>query len=398
MAGFILEHIEEILVEWDSFARSLSPASTTMDSLALRDHAQQMLEAIAKDIETSQSDDQQALKSKGLGPVFEGVETAAAAHGVLRHAVGFDLRQLVAEFRALRASVLRLWVAKKKTGLRTTALHMIRFNEAIDQALAEAIATYSDELANSRESFLATLGNDLRRPLSAMSGALNIFSASGDDANRAELFAVGTRSVSSMSGMIRDMSEYTRTRLEKGISLTPCEANLEIVCKAAISEVSLVYPQTSFRFEAGGNLEGIFDKERIHQLVSNLLNNAVQRGKRRTPISVIVHGDEDALTLSVTNAGVRIVAAPAPAQAIVDSPVAASMEIANPRASANLGLAVFVAREIVLAHGGTIHAGSAGTGTIFRVVLPRGALGLGSAASPRAPKLRVDVAGTRLIH
>ena len=393
-ASFILEHIEEILAEWESFAKSLSPASTTMDSLALRDHAQQMLEAIAKDLETSQSDDQQALKSKGLGPVFPGVETAAAAHGVLRHAVGFDLRQLVAEFRALRASVLRLWEAKKGPGLPTTSFHVIRFNEAVDQALAESIATYSDELAKSRETFLTTLGNELRHPLSAMSGALNIFSASGDDANRAEAFAVGTRSVRSMSGMIRDMSEYTRTRLEKGISIMPCEGNLEIVCAAAISEVSLVYPQTSFRFEAGRNLEGIFDKEKIHQMVSNLLSNGVQRGKRGTPISLIVRGDEDALTLSVTTAEVEIVAAPV--RAIADFP--AGPPISNPRAFANLGLAMFVAREIVLAHGGTIHATSAGSGMTFTVVLPRAAPCLGSAASPRVRQLDADVSELRVIH
>jgi signal transduction histidine kinase len=361
-----------------------------MDSPALRNHAKQMLEAIAKDIETAQSEDQQTLKSKGLGPVFHGVETAAAAHGVLRHAVGFDLRQLVAEFRALRASVLRLWGASKRPARRAVAFHATRFNEAVDQALAEAIAAYSDELAKSRETFLATLGDELRHPLSAMSRALNTFSASGDDANRAEVRAVGTRSVSSMSGMIRDMSEYTRTRLEKGILLTPCEANLEIVCKTAISEVSLVYPQTSFRFEAGGNLEGIFDRERIHQMVSNLLSNGVQRAKRGTPIFVLVHGDEDALTLSVTTAEVRIVAAPL--QEMVTSARGAPVDPADTGAFANLGLAMFIAREIVLAHGGTIHAASSGSRTTFTVVLPRAAAALAGVADC------ARVAGPLFIH
>ena len=397
MASFILEQIEEILVEWESFAKSLSPASTTMDSLALRDHAQQMLEAIAKDMETAQSDDQQALKSKGRGPIFEGVETAAAAHGVLRHAVGFDLGQLVAEFRALRASVLRLWLAEERLReLPTCRFDVIRFNEAVDQALAESIATYSDELAKSRETFLTTLGNDLRHPLSAMSGALSRFSALGDDANRAEVFAVGNRSVSSMSGMIRDMSDYTRTRLKKGISIMPCEANLEIVCNTAIREVSLAYPQTSFRFEAGGNLEGIFDRERIHQLVSNLLNEGVQRGKRGTPISVVVHGDEDALSMNVTTAEVRIVAAPL--QEIVASAVEAPPNPSDTGAFANLGLAMFVAREIVLAHGGTIHVASVGSGTTFTVVLPRAAPALVGAAILQASELEGNVAGLPVIH
>src|SRR3954471_4287870 len=96
--SFILEHLEEIVQEWEAFAKTQTPASDTMDSLALRDHAKQMLQAIAKDINTWQSEEQQTLKSQGIGPVFKGVETAAAAHGILRHAVGFDLKQLVAEF------------------------------------------------------------------------------------------------------------------------------------------------------------------------------------------------------------------------------------------------------------------------------------------------------------
>src|SRR4051812_17975509 len=83
-----------------------------------------------EDINTWQSEEQQTLKSQGIGPVFKGVETAAAAHGILRHAVGFDLKQLVAEFRALRATVLRLWVLKKRYGDPQAAYEIARFNEA----------------------------------------------------------------------------------------------------------------------------------------------------------------------------------------------------------------------------------------------------------------------------
>jgi hypothetical protein len=356
-----------------------------------------MLEAIAKDMETAQSDHQQAVKSKGHGPIYEGVETAAAAHGVRRHAVGFDLRQLVAEFRALRASVLRLWLAANRERVLPAAqFDLVRFNEAVDQALAESIATYSDELAKSREKFLRTLGNDLSYPLNAMSSALGRFSASGDDGNRAEVSAVGNRSVSSMSGMIRDMSDYTRTRLERRLSIMPCEANLETVCKAAIREVALAYPQSAFRFEAEGKLDGSFDTERIQQLVSSLLNDAVQRGKRGTPIAVIVQGDEDALRVNVTMAEARIAAAPL--QEIVASEVEGSLQSSDTGAFASLGLAMFVVREIVLAHGGTIHVASVGSGTTFTVVLPRDAPALEGAQNRMASALRGGIAGRIVIH
>lgn len=369
MNSFILENLDEIVAEWESFARTISPAAATMNSLALRDHAREMLQAFAKDIQTSQSDSQQSLKSKGLGPVFHGEQTAAAAHGALRHAVGFDLVQLVAEFRALRATVLRLWVAKERHGDPASAYEMARFNEAVDQALAESVATYSTELAKSRDTFLAILGHDLGNPLAALSGALQVLAHPGTDAARAEALSTGTRSITAMGGMIRDLLEYTRTQLGRGIPVTPEDGNLERVCKGAINEVSLAYPQVAFRFESGGWLDGRFDRARIHQVTANLLNNAVMRGKRGPPIYLIVRGDDQALTLQVRNEGPTI--APALLQVIFDPLVQIPAEGSDPRRSTNLGLGLFIAREIVLAHGGSIEAQSTGGITSVTVELPR---------------------------
>ena len=369
MASFIIENMEEIVAEWEAFARTLSPAPK-MDSWALRDHAKPMLEAIAKDIETSQTDREQELKSKGLGPAAGGVETAAAAHGLMRQSEGFDLSELVSEFRALRATVLRLWVAKECFGEPHSAYEMTRFNEAIDQALAESVVTYSAELAKSRETFLAILGHDLRSPLGALAGALHILSQPASDAQRAKASAAGTNSVSAMSRMISDLLEYTRARLGKGIPITPGKANLEKLCQTTVNEVSLVYPQTAFRFEAAGRLDGIFDGARMHQVVSNLLNNAVQHGKGGRPVLLRVHGDDSVLRLEVNNQGV-----PIPRElleTIFDPLVQIPTEGADARGSTNVGLGLFIAREIVVAHGGTIVASSsAEAGSTFTIELPR---------------------------
>lgn len=368
MPSFIIEHLDEITAEWESFARTVSPASATMDSSALRDHVRQMLQAIAKDIGTWQSKDQRELKSKGLAPVYSGLETAAASHGALRHTAGFDLNELIAEFRALRATVLKLWVEKKKYGDAASAYEMARFNEAIDQALAESASTYSEELAKSRDTFLAVLGHDLRSPLAAVAGALHLLSNPADDVGRAAALAAGKRSVSAMRAMIQDLLEYTRSRLGGGIPITPAQANLEEVCKAAVSELSLVYPQTAFRFESGGNLDGSFDSARMHQVVSNLLNNAVQHGTRGSPVTLAADGDNYNLTLRVKNRGVI---APDLLQVIFDPLVQIPAQETGPSSFTNLGLGLFIAREIVLAHRGTIHAASsAEDGTTFTVELP----------------------------
>src|SRR5580765_7896136 len=108
---FILQNIEAILVEWESFASDQLPAAANMGSLALRDHAEAILRAIAKDLVTYQSREAQTAKSLGKKQPFVGApETAAETHAVLRARSGFDINQLAAEYRALRASVLRLWM------------------------------------------------------------------------------------------------------------------------------------------------------------------------------------------------------------------------------------------------------------------------------------------------
>ena len=106
LADFLSTNTDKILAEWEAFARTLLPSAATMDSLALRDHAKQILQAIAKDITTAQSPREQAEKSTDDTSQPLTVQTAAAIHGALRHTSGFDLRQLVAEYRALRASVI----------------------------------------------------------------------------------------------------------------------------------------------------------------------------------------------------------------------------------------------------------------------------------------------------
>ena len=127
LATFITAHMPDILAEWEVFARTLLPSAATMDTLALRDHARQILEAVAKDIVAPQSENERSVKSKG-GDDEEVTETAAAIHGALRHTAGFDLPQLFAEYRALRASVLRLWAAHSDDAGFGALDQMTRFN------------------------------------------------------------------------------------------------------------------------------------------------------------------------------------------------------------------------------------------------------------------------------
>jgi hypothetical protein len=369
LPGFIREKLEDIVAEWEKFAASLSPATVgRMDSLALRDHAKPMLQAIATDIETSQSGPEQAAKSKGLELPARSA-TAATTHGLLRQTAGFDLQQLVAEFRALRATVLRMWTEKNARG-NARVYEITRFNEAIDQALAESVESYSKELAKSRDTFLAILGHDLRSPLGAVAGALHILAQSGSEAHRTAALAAGKSSVAAMEELIRDLLDYTRTRLGKGIPIEAAPSNLEAACLACVREVSLGSPGVDIRFEATGNLDGTFDAARLRQVVSNLLNNAVHHGKAGAPVRLVARGTAERLMLEVWNEGVPI--EEAQLEAIFDPMVQLDPAEVRTTPSSNLGLGLFIAREVVRAHGGTIHATSSReAGTTFTAEIPR---------------------------
>lgn len=107
LATFIRDNLEAILQEWESFARSVKTGHPTLTARGLRNHAEAILKTIAQDLLTPQTAKQQYDKSRGLGPVSE-EDTAAQTHAVLRLSDGFSLDQMVSEYRALRASVLKL--------------------------------------------------------------------------------------------------------------------------------------------------------------------------------------------------------------------------------------------------------------------------------------------------
>ena len=373
LAAFITENLEAILVEWEAFATSILASGQTMTSLALRDHAKPILQAIALDIEEGQTDLEQAYKSQGYVRIADSARTAAMTHGALRYLSGFDLRQLVAEFRALRASVLRLWLKGGASG-DDECYQMTRFNEAVDQALAESIAKYADEVAHSRDTFLAILGHDLRNPLSAIANSSLYLASPGLLPAGAALDAVRriSGSAAKMNGMIRDLLEYTRTRLGRSIPISPQPTSMKEICAVALDEIRAVHPERTFNLETSGDLDGAFDSERLQQVLSNLLSNAVQHGALGQPVTLSARGEAEGITVRVRNYGRSI---PTDQLQVIFNPL---VQIAPEEgdvvsgASTSLGLGLYIAHEIVAMHGGTMVAESSEKhGTVFIARLPR---------------------------
>ena len=208
--------MDEIVGEWEAFARTLLPAAATMTSLALREQAQPILQAIAQHIEPEQRRRRRC----------RGEATAAAMHGALRHTSGFNLLQLASEYRALRASVIKLWRAHLSKEHHDALDDLARFNESVDQALAESIASYADEVGALARYFPRHPGT---RPAQPVVRGLDVGTLSfqgGLLAGKQQLQAVARiqRGAAKMDAMIRDLLEYTRTRLGRGIPIARAPA------------------------------------------------------------------------------------------------------------------------------------------------------------------------------
>lgn len=370
LSSFIITHMEAILTEWDTFARTLGPAATGMTEVDLRDHAKQILETAAKDIESKQTEDQQTKKSKG--GQHDERNSAASEHGRIRQEDGFTMIQMVAEYRALRATVLRLWLPQVTHITEETTTDMLRFNEAIDQAVAESTARYTEQAARTRDTFLAVLGHDLRTPLAAIAMAGDYLTAL--NVGTRQTAEVGRRiksSAASMSSMVNDLLEYARTQLGNGIPVTCQEADVQNLCKSAIDEVELAYPDCQFAFNTSGNLAGSFDFARLRQALINLLTNAVQYRAREHPIRVSAFEEKDEIIIQVQNQGPII---PQDSLEAIFNPLVQLAREGHEgrRPSTSLGLGLFIAREITEAHNGTITADSEqSTGTVFTIRLPK---------------------------
>jgi signal transduction histidine kinase len=370
---FIDEHMDEIMAEWVSFARTLDPAAEEMTLLQLRDHAEAILKSIAVDIDSHQSKREQYEKSRGNADDDGNQVSAASIHGTQRHKSNFTLLHLSAEFRALRATVLRLWLPRVNTLCEETIRQMIRFNEAIDQALAESIVTYSARSDQTRELFLAILGHDLRAPLATvmMSGQVLARPALAPD----EILKVGARirrSALVMSKLVNDLIGYTRTELGGGMPMNLAAADVGEVCRAAMEDAQSTFPDTRFELVAEGQLAGLFDSVRLHQLFTNLLVNAAKYGAAGEPVRVRACADGQTVRVDVNNRGPTIARSQWRSifEPLVQLPGASSND--HPAGQGNsLGLGLYVAREIATLHGGSVEVDSSDeAGTTFSVCLP----------------------------
>jgi signal transduction histidine kinase len=289
----------------------------------------------------------------------------AQVHAVARMRAGFRLDQLLSEYRALRASVIRLWNADASEESRKD---VTRFNEAVDEALTESVNRFSEKLDEYRDQFIAILGHDLRNPLGAILMSASYLASSEDlDDKHAKAGRRIRNAADRMNRMVSDLLDLTRTRLGQGISVNRRPIDLGTVCRRVVDELQAFHPDRQLAVACEGDLSGAWDEDRLAQVISNLVGNALQHGDtaRETTVRAVAAGGH--VVLTVHNFGEPI---PETSFKTLFDPMVRSSDHAGQPGS--LGLGLFIVREIVNAHRGSITVASAeGTGTTFTVTLPR---------------------------
>ena len=360
--------MEQILAEWVSFARSIQPGN--LPTKDLRDHAEEMLRTIAKDLATPETELERSEKSKGLQPRIEG-ETAAEIHADCRLNSGFSIDLLASEYRALRASVLNLWFEDNKCNSRTEAEDIIRFNEAVDQALAESITRYSEAIILAQDIFLGVLGHDLRAPLHAINGGAQLLMQGGELESRS--VKLGSRIYASalrMDKMLDNLLNFTQSRIGGGLKISTSDIDLADISKQVADEFQLSNPNRVIHNEVIGDCTGHWDAGRLSQAYQNLLGNALQYGSEDSAVMVITESHGDHVVFTVHNDGLPI---PAEHQKqIFDLMHRGTQVDAERNMKKNLGLGLYIVQEIVTAHHGAVSVSSTEkSGTTFRVQLPK---------------------------
>ena len=346
-----------------------------MTILALRDDAESILRATARDMQEIQSDVQQASKSKGDGGAggaeSDRLDHASELHGVGRLSSGFHITDVVAEYRAVRASVLRLWRESLPRPELNDISDITRFDESIDQSLAKAVSSYSKRVDQSRHMFLAILGHDLRNPLNCISMATQLVARTKEDPDSVEALGMIQTSTETITRLVSDLVDFTLSGLGRRMPLKRRPLDLEKLGRDVVDGFRIAHPDRTLRFHSDGDVNGVWDADRLRQVISNLLGNALQHGSPDGPVELSMASEGSTVMLSVHNEGAPI--PPDVLPTIFDPLVRyATRGSAVGRRPGSIGLGLHIVREIVAVKMGTVEVSStAEEGTTFIVRIPR---------------------------
>lgn len=382
LSEFLRLQAEEILLAWDEFAATVDHEGKALDPVALRDHAAEILKTIAADLSQPQTAAQQDAKARGKAP-RSGTTTPAETHADYRMVAGFAVDAMITEYRALRASVLKIW-ARHGGGTEPEDLtDLTRFNEAIDQAIAESVGRYTKQTGSAMELFIGILGHDIRNPLGTIMMSTAVLQRTGQltPAAAAPINNAALR----IKAIIEQVVDFTRAQADGVMPIDRAPGDLAEQVSKVVQETQIRHPVRKIVLDASGDFKGSWDEGRIGQLVSNLLANALLYGAADGPITVRMWTSPADVSISVHNHGQPI---PEGERERIFRPLERGWQQRDEgdnRETSGLGLGLYICREIVQSHGGRLElASSEAAGTTFTATLPRHERAITSVPRPKS--------------
>ena len=216
-----------------------------------------------------------------------------------------------------------------------------------------------DEMARVRERLIGVLGHDLRVPMTSAAFAAETLLRTENLSPAGQRLALASiASARRGARMTMELLDFARVRFAGGIPVERRPADLRVIVDKVIAELKTIHPEASIALSVEGDARGAWDADRAAQAAANLVSNAIEHGREGTPVKISLRGEPEVVVLEVRNEG----AAP-PAELFVPFQQGAR--------SGGLGLGLFIVREIVEAHRGTVGALAENGEFLVRAVWPR---------------------------
>ncbi|MBZ4420451.1 PAS domain-containing protein [Myxococcus sp. RHSTA-1-4] len=298
--------------------------------------------------------------SEWVSPEFRQSVAAAMSRGV---ETPYELMVLRRDGQRLPIEVLAKHVTWEGRPARLAAVWDISSRKSAEERAART--------EHFRDQLLGVMGTDLRTPLQAIqqgTGALQRLGGLEEPQRR--LVGHMAQAARRMERMIHELLDFTRERLAGGLVMRPEPGVLDEVVQRVVEERRQAHPGRTLLLEKEGDLRGRWDAARLAQLTDNLLGSVLQHGPEDAPVSLRLTGAVGGVTLSVHSDGLVV---PAEEHATLFEP----FRRGRPASPDGLGLGLYIARQIALAHGGRLTVESRNHGGIrFIVWLPREAAAL----------------------
>jgi len=355
----------DVLRRWtEEVRRQLAPGP--LSRVELEDHIPEFLREVVAAL--------RELESLGhVVPPQGNTVSLGKEHGKQRYREGFELDAVVREYGLLRDQLLSL-VEEAGLALLIPAWRLIA--DRLETAVAEAVRQYGKERDQERaahqefqQRLLGIVGHDIRGPLTAIKASAGYLEARGDllpaQVKPLQRIAAGAERI---QALVMTLLDFTRARLGRGLPVVPRETCLHDVGGRVLDEIQAAHPNRKLHCDAAGDTRGRWDPDRLMQAVQNLLDNAIKFSPPDEVVTLTYRGTEGEVTLTVHNEGPPIPPAVLPH---IFEPFSQGRQGASTQPG-SMGLGLYIVREIVTAHGGSIAVRSTeAEGTTFTVRLPR---------------------------